>query len=101
MDLSKLITKEMKDEKLLETVLSIKLQELLEEKNNRVDAAVGTSDPRKKDMKIAKPISLLLKKIKGTITPEQETELSCADHSYQLLRLLYYFSQLEVPGVSL
>lgn len=64
------------EKELLENALTEKLQELHDEKNNRTDVAIGTSDPRKKDTKMAKSISLLLKKVNGLITPEQETELN-------------------------
>lgn len=44
------------EEELLEAALTGKLQELLAEKNSRVDAVVGTSDPRKKVLFLAQEL---------------------------------------------
>lgn len=67
------------DEEILEAALAEKLLELRSEKNNRVDSAVGSSDPRKKDKVISRSVKLLRREMKGITTAEEEAELNALE----------------------
>lgn len=63
-------------EELFDLALADKLQELRAERNSQVDAAVGTSDPRRKDRIISRSVKLVRRELKGTATSEEEAELN-------------------------
>ena len=66
-------------EELMGEALTSKLQELRAEKNSRVDAAVGSSDPRRKDKIVARSVKLLRRETKGTATTQEKAELDALE----------------------
>ena len=69
--------------------LSVKLAELEQERNERSDALIGSSDPHKKDKTISRAVKLLRKELKGNASQAEIDELNQVEALDNALDALY------------